>query len=597
MEQKKVLKAIIAIISVTVVIIAGLIVYSKVKESKENLYSVSAYSGKLNLASLYKEGRILKTDDELEIKDGSCLTNASDDNTYVIKLAYIDFGKTPADKVIINAGTLHDSDAVLRLYKGNSKKPFLETDISEDDEADAISDERIFDISDAKIKGKKMIRIEIEFKDDEDDGLFELESLEFKSADIPTLYFNVDEDKGTIEDMNRSKKNSCSGSVEISVPSGYKSEYKGKNTDGVKYEVKDIHGRGNSTWDCDKKSYVMKLSSKEDLFGMGSAKKWLLLANYYDKSLMRDKLAYNLACDMGMEYAIQSVFVDVVMNDRYIGSYLLTEKIEVKKNRVDIKDLDDYPDEKSEKIINGGYLIQLKPIDRAKDDNAYFYADYVEKAMVIESPSFDNGINEAQFNYIEDYYHRFEEAVESYDFTNSYGERYTDLIDIDSLVDFFLVHEIFKNNDALYASTYFYKDRDSKMKIGPVWDLDLSAGTYACNDTEYPEGFFLTGQYIFSSLIYDPDFTERVEKRYWEIHDDITKMYLSDKDNKSEIEQYADMLDISQKMNFDKWGMGNRGWDAVLGQGSYEKEVDYLADWLEKRINWLDENIGTLNIQ
>ena len=74
----------------------------------------------------------------------------------------------------------------------------------------------------------------------------------------------------------------------------------------------------------------MKLTTKEDLLGMGKCKKWVLLANYYDKSLMRDKLAYNLAGDMGIPYSAKSAFVDVVMNDRYVGSYLLSEKVEVK---------------------------------------------------------------------------------------------------------------------------------------------------------------------------------------------------------------------------------------------------------------------------
>ena len=451
----------------------------------------------------------------------------------------------------------------------------------------------MIDVSEAGIKGKKSIRIEVAV---EGSGEFELRSLEFKTGAIPTLYFDIDESYGTIEAMNKDKENSCRGSMLVSIPEGYESQYTEQALKDLVCDVETIHGRGNSTWDCDKKPYTMKLAQKEDLFGMGSAKKWVLLANYYDKSLMRSKLAYDLACEMNMDYAIQSVFVDVVMNDRYVGSYQLTEKVEVKTNRVEINDLDDYPKQTDEDVINGGYLIELVPGERVwEKENEYFWSNYWDKGVVIESPSLEKNYNEAQFNYIMNYYLDFEEAVYSDDFCTEEGIRYTDLVDMDTFVDFYLIHELFKNNDALYASTYLYKDKDSKMCIGPVWDMDLTAGTYRCNNTEHPEGFFINGQYFFGELTRDPEFIRRVIERYNEMHDYIVSMYSAvDGSELSKIRKYELLLDDSQRMNFDKWGMGNRGWDAVLCQGSYEAEVNYLEEWLQKRVEWLDENIEKL---
>lgn len=592
-------RALIVIISVFVYFGVGLVILAMYQRSSDmKIEAMEAY-GELKLGELYDEGDYVETEGGFDVNEQGYLVNSGDSDTYKIKLGYLDFADKEADKVIIDAVAVENSSATLKMYVGDDKAPFLEMDIPEanSDELSSFEDMCIFDVTDANIKGKKLITMELVFNGEAEDEGLELRNIEFKTATIPTLYFDIDESYGTIEEMNADKDNYCTGGLAISIPEGYQAEYTHSILEDFKCQVENIHGRGNSTWDCDKKSYTMKLTTKEDLFGMGECKKWVLLANYYDKSLMRDKLAYNLACDMGIPYSAQSVFVDVVMNDRYVGSYLLSEKVEVKDNRVEIQDLDDFPEETDESIINGGYLLQLKPYERVdrNDGEMYFKASRIEKAVVFESPNFENGYNNTQFEYIKDYYHSFEEAVYSDDFCNSDGVRYTELIDIDSFVDFYIVNEVFKNNDALYASTFFYKDKDSKLCIGPIWDLDLSAGTYMCNGTENPEGFFINGQYIFHRLVKDPEFVQKVIDRYYEVHDHITKMYSDDNDEGiSSIRKYAQMLDISQKMNFDKWGMGNRGWEAVLGQGSYEAEVEYLEEWLEKRVNWLDENIESL---
>lgn len=595
MKQDRILKIIIIVLVCVMAVLLGLAVYGKVSGNRgAGSGDESAYiNQELDFSELYAEGNLLKTEAGFKVTDNGHLRITGNDDTYVLTLGKMDFGKTPVDKLIIDAMAAEGTDAVLRMYLGKSEEPFLELDLPEEsrDNYSLAKDELMIDVSGTGIEGRKSIRLEIVI---EGDGEFELRNLEFKTASIPTLYFDLDESLGTIEDMNKDKDNSCTGSLLISIPEGYESQYTDGKLEDLVCDVETIHGRGNSTWDCDKKPYTMKLAEKEDLFGMGSAKKWVLLANYYDKSLMRSKLAYDLAGEMGMEYAVQSVFVDVVMNNRYAGSYQLAEKIEVKKNRVDINDLDDFSGATDEAAINGGYLLELYPAERVVEENekVYFWSYEWNKGVVIESPSLEENFNEAQYNYIMEYYHDFEEAVYSSDFCTEDGVRYTDLVDIDSFVDFYVVQELFKNNDALYASTFLYKDIDEKLCIGPIWDMDLTAGTYACNYTESPQGFFINGQYFFGQLVRDPEFVRKVIERYYEIHDYIVSMYEPEKEGGlSKIRQYEQLLDDSQQMNFDKWGMGNRGWNAVLCQGSYEAEVDYLEDWLEKRVAWLDENI------
>ncbi|MBQ9886916.1 MAG: CotH kinase family protein [Lachnospiraceae bacterium] len=604
MNEKRAFKLVAAILILTILVVGGMISYNAFFKgwiddirTGKNIDAADAYEV-FEFAKSYEAGSI-ESEQEFTVTKADSLKNTGSRESYVLDFGYLDFGEKAADKIIISGVAAKESGATIRLYTGRFKSKAFEKKLPEAEakSLDSALEECMYDISDAKLTGKKKVRLEVSFDKDAKDKVFELGTLRFVTADIPTLYFNIDETFGTIKDMNRSKDNSCRGAVFISIPAGYESEYTDYELKDLECLVEDIHGRGNSTWDCDKKPYVMKLAAKTDLFGMGKAKKWVLFANYYDKSLMRDKLAYNLACDMGMQYAVQSVFVDVVMNDKYTGSYLITEKIEVKNNRVDIKDLDDYPNAENEEIINGGYLLQLKPHDRVNDDDGEneitFPSFLMDKAVVIESPSLDKKYNEAQFDYIEDYYHQFEKSVKNV-LLEGDNETYKEFIDVDSLVDFYIVHELFKNNDAFYASTFFYKDRDSIMKIGPVWDLDLSAGTYRCNGCEYPEGFFINGQYIYFYLMQDPELVQKIIDRYHEVHDDIVKMYTPGKDGLSDIRRYAAMLDTSQKMNFDKWGMGNRGWNAVLGQGSFEAEVDYLEDWLKQRVKWMDKNIESL---
>ena len=192
---------------------------------------------------------------------------------------------------------------------------------------------------------------------------------------------------------------------------------------------------------------------------------------------------------------------------------------------------------------------------------------------------------------MEDYYHRMEEAVYASNGYNSQGEHWTELLDLDSAVNFYLVQEIFKNNDAMYASARFYKPRGDKLYMGPIWDFDLTAGTYACNNTENPEGWFVKNEYLFSALMNHSEFKNAVKARYWEIRDDVLALYTDTSDSQSYISQYYDVLELTYKLNFDKWGYGNNGWENILCQGDWDDEVTYLRSWFQTRINWMDANI------
>lgn len=278
-------------------------------------------------------------------------------------------------------------------------------------------------------------------------------------------------------------------------------------------DLESITGRGNTTWESsDKRGYRIKFPGKEDIYGMGAAKKWVLLANYFDESLLRNDFTYHLAKVSDMPYSPETVFVDLYMNGRYWGNYQITEKIEVDEERVNIPDLQNEtkernPDkdlseynrfgmeslEQSNSIpdtsigyeipnnpadITGGYLLEFDIGGRYIHEDSGF-ATKLNQPVVIKSPQY---ASRAQVDYISDLYQQFEDAVSVYEGVNpDNGKYYYEYIDVDSFARAYLIEEITKNVDATISSRYFYKYPDSyssKFFAGPVWDYDFALGNY-----------------------------------------------------------------------------------------------------------------------
>ena len=210
----------------------------------------------------------------------------------------------------------------------------------------------------------------------------------------------------------------------VDIPKGYKSEYTDKKLSTKTYELDYIRGRGNSTWGPDKKPYKLKLDKKADLLGMGSDKHWILLANYYDISMLRNKFTYWLGNVLGLEYTPKCEFVNVVMNGKYLGSYYLSEQVRVGKNRVNIDDLSADDESKavtSGSAITGGYLLSCEKAD----DRMNITTDK-GMAFAIESPDFEDYTNIEQYNYISDYLKQTEAAIYGKGFKDSKGVSYED---------------------------------------------------------------------------------------------------------------------------------------------------------------------------
>lgn len=347
-----------------------------------------------------------------------------------------------------------------------------------------------------------------------------------------------------------------------------------------------IKGRGNSSWWMPKKSYAISAPKSVPMLDMPKEEDWVLIANYADKSLMRNYIAYQLGESMGMKYSPRMRFVDLFVNGEYLGNYLLGEKIDISKSRLNINKLK--ANDTDGENITGGYLIEKDWLQRLKPDDLFFNTTKVKDRNVfaIKKPK-ANKINDEQLQYISSYFEEAEEALYGPNFADE-KNGYSKYFDINSLIDWYLVNEIFKNVDAAFGtSVYLYKDRGGKISMGPLWDFDIGAGNIDFNDNDLVEDFYIKNGLWISRFFEDPGFVELVKDRWEQIKEDqIPAMFAL-------IDHTSMELDSSQKYNFQKWPiLGAYTWPNAAGweeRTTYASEVQYLKDWLTARINWLDK--------
>ncbi len=459
------------------------------------------------------------------------------------------------------------------------------------------------DISDRKLTGEHTVSFKV-LSASADTVSISLKSFEFVESSVPVIYFDIDEEDGTISEMNNSEDHSaeCSGNMTIKVPEGYVSEYTSKELSSETYTMEYIRGRGNSTWWADKKPYKIKLDQKADLLGMGKNKHWVLLANYYDNSLLRNKITYWLGQELGMKFTPKSVPVDVVMNGEYYGSYFLCEQIRVGKTRVNIDDLEDEDvmDSTDEPTITGGYLLSLFPYNY-KDENVTFTTKN-DVEFTIESPEFeDREVNEAQVNYITNYVQSVEDAIYGKDFCLEDGTSYKDLMDVTSAVYYYWMQEFSMNGDGFISgSTYLYKERNGKLFWGPLWDFDYVAWGSTEYDGLQTEGWCHTNSMWFARLFKDETFANAVKETWPIIREKMVELVKEG----GQLDKYKEQMEITARYNFEKWGMSDIGfwWDDYYGESeespatqlTYDEEIERLREWINLRIDWVDENVDSL---
>lgn len=315
-----------------------------------------------------------------------------------------------------------------------------------------------------------------------------------KESKVASVFITTE--SGNLDYIHAEKGNEETGFIEIVDENGV-AVYDGK--------LDTIKGRGNSTWQMEKKPYNIKLAKKTNLFGMGKSKKWSLIANHSDDSLMRNVLAYKAAQNAGMPYSPQFTPVDVYINHEYMGSYLLTTRVGIDGSSVDIDDLEEATEEVNEKDldtyprggvygkysgllentmkwveipnnpadITGGYIIEMELANRYVDEVSGFVTSR-SQPFTMKSPEY---ATKAQMEYISSYYQQFEDAV----FDGKSIEEIGKFCNAKSLAQMYLINEWCSNMDASLTSTYFYKPVGDTLYAGPVWDFDIAFGNSDSN--------------------------------------------------------------------------------------------------------------------
>ncbi len=409
----------------------------------------------------------------------------------------------------------------------------------------------------------------------------------------------------------------------------------------------EIRGRGNSTWNTsfNKLPYKLKLGSKTDLFGFGNSKHWALLANYMDESLIRNTTSYDLAGKMGISPHLKSTHVELVLNGVYAGNYQLVGNVRIDSGRVEIFDWEDLPGDVAKAIgkkegilgdardafedylnenmqwitsgsityqnktykvsdyftdfptnedgslnVSGGFLFEL---DEYYDEVSKFRTDK-GLPMMFKSPEFIQ-TNNTLMQSAKDFIQAVEDSVWSSDFYTVYDggrKHYTDLVDLDSLVNYLIINEFYWNTETMKKSTFMYKDLDSKLVIGPLWDMDWTSNSrVSAGETNRPYDWMIKScgaatetqrNSWYLALAKDPYFVQRMYECYTKNRQNFEDIVKRD----GIIDQDIEYLRESVEANYNAGYMMNRY--------PFVDEAERLRTFLKTRLGWMDQQFASL---
>lgn len=471
-----------------------------------------------------------------------------------------------------------------------------------------------------------------------------------QSENLSTMYLtSKNASEQSREWVDTSKDNVAKGSMLFETAKG-KSVYDGALT--------QIKARGNSTFKYyPKKSYQIKLDKKTSLIkGTEKGKTWILLAAYTDPTKMADQIWKEVAAATGDTYAAKEETIDLYYDGEYRGTYMLSEKNQINKNRIDITDMEEaytnenpagYGDSEnmvkkkatnkykqpyyySKQIINGtqqnvvepdkkgGFLLEMN--GTSGDEMSWFKTNN-GIAYNVKSPEFTG---QESMKYVSEYMEEFTRAIQAQNKKGEHtgvnpttGKHYYEYCDLDSLARMYLLNTVSGNSDGMWRSFYFYKDVDGIMYAGPVWDMELTLGTGWVDDIA-SEQDLMAGTALGRELIQIPSFQKKVKELYEKEFVPVEQSLLGQGGSLTSIQDRADYVHASVKMDNILWihnlrsgspyaGYPNKSyqeyvednkqgkyiyWDSKV---SYQDIVNWRLDWLSKHKQYLDATYAALN--
>lgn len=360
--------------------------------------------------------------------------------------------------------------------------------------------------------------------------------------------------------------------------------------DGKEYSYEalsgQIRGRGNSTWNFEKRPYRLKFDKKIDLFDMGKARDWVLLANTMDRTMLRNLTVYRMAQEFeGLKNTTDCEFVHIYLNDDYRGLYLIVEQVEEGENRVEIGDgLDE--DGNITAPEDTGFLLECGNGPDNNGGQKLFNPKPANKVttnrVVIKSPE-PEYLTDEHVKYMKKYYEDVQVAIAKDDF-----ETLCELVDIQSFVDSFICTQYILSGDMGYD--YFcYKEPGGKLFMGPLWDYDQSSAASEHGGNNYKSWNAADPHPWYVKLIKNEQFRQLVIESWMERYDyihNIPDMLYGIAD------EYAADIDL----NYVRWEgfLTAREWRTpreVYKLKTYPEHVDHLVEWLNNRVAWIENEL------
>ena len=438
-----------------------------------------------------------------------------------------------------------------------------------------------------------------------------------QGSEIPALFLEVDGEK--LKAIGRSKENVITEGRAVYTEADGTVSYDGG--------LAQLKGRGNNTFRYLKKPYQIKLSEKASLSGMGKAKTWVLLANWTDISLLRNRIVLDMSREIGLRNAVDCAPADVWINGLYQGLYLITEKIQIGKERIPIANLEketekaneaplnpgpivtakngefplirSYPALKDPEDITGGYIATVEKYPRMKDYVIAGFRTAQGLSIQIKEPTHPS---KAQAEYLARRITEMQEALIAEDGVNpETGKGFAEYLDVPSFAKRFLIEDWSKNYDYAGGSQFLYKDSDRTDPLiyaGPSWDYDLSFGNMK-DRGHSPGGRHVVlshqGGNLWWLLSRHDAFMSRVKTEWRERFRPAAAVLLGETEGKAgglkSLEAYRAEIEASAEMNFARWGINSDASAREAGE-SFDHAIRYLKNWIAERTAWMDGQYG-----
>lgn len=333
------------------------------------------------------------------------------------------------------------------------------------------------------------------------------------------------------------------------------------------YEL-TVRGRGNSSFKMPK--YGLKLEFKDNvkLFGMPKNRDWALIANYGDKTHLRNYMMTRLSEWLGAKYTPRMQFVELYLNRKYMGLYLLSESIKVAKNRVNIEENDTtfLVEKEDSKKFDPPYV---------QSDNGYYYH--------IKSPK--NPSPETE-KLLLDHIKAFENfAMRPYRYNSN---EIVEWIDLDDYLLFYWVHEYSKNEDGNFArSVHFTWKKGEPIHFGPLWDFDLAFGNASREQNKAPEEWYIR-RYRLNYYILQNSLVDSAAVVFWKEHRETFKALIDS------VPLYRSIIDKAIENEYRRWPVmkNTENWALKDPYDSYDEAVETMIEWMKQRYQWIDKEIG-----